>query len=133
VQLTLLLGTVPSEVGEPKVQCTVSTTVPGGCSTVSVALVNARSVMSSVHCGFGQSGAPGMGVTGWSVTTSKATFPFLISDSGIARDHPDLQAKPSNDAPDRMTPKNSEVDRPDNVAISGRTRERTSMRAGEIA
>jgi hypothetical protein len=42
----LLPGTGPVEVGSLKVQVTVRTTVPGGCSTVIVALVNERSVMS---------------------------------------------------------------------------------------
>src|SRR5207248_4109548 len=43
VQVTLLDETTPSVVGEPNVQLTVRTVVPGGCSTVSVALVNATS------------------------------------------------------------------------------------------
>jgi hypothetical protein len=83
VQVTLPLGTVPSLVGEENAQFTVSTTVPIGCSTVIVALVNATSVMSSVESGFGQSGAPGIGETGASVVTLNPTLPFLISDAGI--------------------------------------------------
>src|SRR5437762_12690276 len=79
----LPLGTAPFVVGELNVQLTVKTTVPGGCSTVIVALVNATSVIVSVHCVFGQPGAPGTGETGAPVITLIATFPFLISDAGI--------------------------------------------------
>src|SRR5205807_2273026 len=83
-QLMFFVEITPSVVGEPKAQLTVSTTVPGGCSTVIVALVNATSVMSSVQLAFGQSGAPGIGVTGASVVTEKGVLPFLISLAGIA-------------------------------------------------
>jgi hypothetical protein len=48
-----------------------------------VALVNARSVISSVQLGFGQSGTPGIGVTSGLVTTANGVLPFLISSSGI--------------------------------------------------
>src|SRR2546427_11016460 len=65
------------------VQLTVRTMVPAGCSTVIVALVKAMSVMSSVHCEFGQSGAPGMGDSGASVVTVNGVLPFLISLAGI--------------------------------------------------
>ena len=65
-------------------QLTVSTRAPGGCSTVIVALVNERSVMSSVQLEFGQPGAPAIGVTGGLVVTLNGVFPFLISDAGIA-------------------------------------------------
>src|SRR5204863_188991 len=44
---------------------------------------NKRSVIVSTHFAFGQPGAPGIGVWGGSVVTSKVTFPFLISDAGI--------------------------------------------------
>jgi hypothetical protein len=57
--------------------------VPGGCSTVMVAEVNATSVIVSVQRGLGQSGAPGMGDTGPWVVTLKSTLPFLISLAGI--------------------------------------------------
>jgi len=60
VQVTLPPGTGPLAVGELNVQLTVSTSVPGGCSTVMVAEVNARSVMFSVQFGLGHSGAPGI-------------------------------------------------------------------------
>lgn len=66
------------------VHTSVSTTVGGGCWTVIVADVNARSVISSVQLGFGQSGEPGIGVTGAFVVTANPTFPFLISLAGIA-------------------------------------------------
>jgi hypothetical protein len=58
VRLTLLPGTAPLEVGVAKVQVTVSTSVPGGCSTVIVALVKATSMMFSTQFAFGQPGAP---------------------------------------------------------------------------
>ena len=58
--------------------------MPGGCSTVMVALVNATSVIVSVQRGFGHPGAPGIGDTGGSVVTLNETLPFLISDAGIA-------------------------------------------------
>lgn len=83
MQLTFALGTGPFVVGEEKVQVTVRTVVPSGWSTVMVALVNAMSVMTSVHWRFGQSGAPSTGVTGGWVTTLNVRLPFLISSSGI--------------------------------------------------
>jgi hypothetical protein len=51
--------------------------------TVIVALVNARSVMRSVHDEFGQSGAPGIGVVGGWVVTANVTLPFLTSLAGM--------------------------------------------------
>jgi hypothetical protein len=84
VQDTFPLGTRPSVVGELKVQLTVSTTVPGGCSTVIVALVNATSVIVSVQLVPGHSGAPGMGDVGaFVVTGPNGVLPFLISEPGI--------------------------------------------------
>jgi len=83
VQLTWDPGTAPSEVGELNVQLTVKTTVPGGCSTVMMALVKAMSVMSSIQFVFGHSGERGTGVTGDCVTTPNGVLPFLISDAGI--------------------------------------------------
>jgi hypothetical protein len=71
-------------VGELKVQRTVRTTVPGGCWTRMMALVNATSVIFSVQLEFGQPGAPGIGVTGRRVLTLNDTLPFLISLAGIA-------------------------------------------------
>ncbi len=76
-------GTEPFEVAGLKVHATVSTVVPGGCWTVIVALVNARSVITSVHDEFGQPGAPGIGVTGGLVVTLKGVLPFLISLAGM--------------------------------------------------
>ena len=84
MQLTFWPGTAPLPVGVAKVQLTVSTRVPGGCSTVIVALVNARSVMSSVQLEFGQSGAPAIGDTGGCVVTLNGVVPFLISLAGMA-------------------------------------------------
>jgi hypothetical protein len=55
-----------------------------GWLTVIVALVNAKSLMSSDHCGLGQPGAPAIGVVGGVVVTVNDTVPFLISDAGIA-------------------------------------------------
>src|SRR2546426_4878036 len=80
VQLTSLLSTGPFEVGELNVQLTVS--VPKlGCETVTVALVNATSVMSSIQFGFGHSGAPATGVSGPAVTSTwlipNVVLPFL--------------------------------------------------------
>jgi hypothetical protein len=77
VQVTEPDGTEPFLVCDLKLQLTVSTVVPGGCSTVMVALVNATSVMVSVHCLFGQPGAPGIGVTGACVVMLNETFPVL--------------------------------------------------------
>ena len=79
VQLTFEPGTAPLAVGVPKVQLTVSTSVPGGCSTVIVALVK-----SSVQLMLGQSGAPAIGVTGGWVVTLNGVVPFLISLAGMA-------------------------------------------------
>lgn len=75
-------GTAPFEVAALNVQVTVRTTVPGGCSTVMTAVVNAMSVMFSVQPGFGQSGAPSIGVIGGSVETLNGVLPFLISAAG---------------------------------------------------
>ena len=72
------------EVGGLKVQVTVSTVVPTGCSTVITALVNATSVIVSVQLEFGQPGAPGIGDTGGFVVTLKDTLPFLTLDAGMA-------------------------------------------------
>ena len=83
-QVTFCLGTAPFDVGALKVHEIVRTTVPGGCSTVIVAEVNARSSMLSVQFGFGQPGAPGTGVVGAVVVTENDVLPFLISDAGIA-------------------------------------------------
>jgi hypothetical protein len=83
VQLTLPLGTDPSEVGGSKVQDTVRTTVPTGCSTTSVALVNATSSIDSVQFEFGQSGAPAMVAGADVVRTPNGVVPFLISEAGI--------------------------------------------------
>jgi hypothetical protein len=77
-------GTPPLADAGEIVHDTVSTRVPGGCSTVMVALVNARSVIVSVHWVLGQPGAPGITVGGATVTTLKGVLPFLISDAGIA-------------------------------------------------
>ena len=93
------LGTGPFDVGGLNVQLTVSTSSPGSkmpfalesWNTVIVADVYARSVMSSVHCGFGQSGAPRIGVVGGFVTVVIVTFPFLMSLTGIVVD-PDTSA-----------------------------------------
>lgn len=87
-------GTDPFDVGELNVQFTVSTSSPASnvpfwfesWKSVIVADVNAMSVMFSVHCGFGQSGAPGIGVVGGLVVVLIVTFPFLMSPAGIAVD-----------------------------------------------
>jgi hypothetical protein len=71
-------STGPLLVAGLKVHETLSTNVPAGWSTVMLAVVKDRSVMSSVHCGFGQPGAPGMGLTGATVVTENDTLPFLI-------------------------------------------------------
>ena len=83
MQLTLVDGTAPSDVAGLKLQETVSTTLPGGCSTVMTALVNDMSVIISVHDELGQSGAPGIGVVGEFVVTLNGVFPFLTSLPGI--------------------------------------------------
>lgn len=82
--VTVPLGTAPSVVCGEKLHVVVSTTVPCGCSTVIVALVNRRSVIASVHFGFGQSGAPAIGVLGGFVETLNVTLPFLTAEAGIA-------------------------------------------------
>ena len=64
-------------------QLSVSATVPVGCSTVMTADVNARSVMTSVQPLLGQSGAPGMGLTGGLVVRLNDALPFLIAPAGI--------------------------------------------------
>ena len=84
MQETLLPGTAPLLVGKAKEQVTVSTSVPCGCSTVITADVKAKSVMSSVQFGLGQSGAPAIGVTGGVVVTPNGVVPFLIADAGMA-------------------------------------------------
>ena len=53
------------------------------CITVTVALVNAMSVMVSRQEAFGQSGAPGTGEVGPLVVTEKVTLPFFTSLAGI--------------------------------------------------
>ena len=82
-QDTFCLGTAPLDVGALNLHEIVKTTVPP-CSTVIVAEVNARSSMLWVQFGFGQPGAPGMGVVGAVVVTENGVVPFLISDAGIA-------------------------------------------------
>src|SRR6266516_6333101 len=76
-------GTGPPVVGGLKLHAAVSTTVPGGCWTVTVAVKKARSVMVSVQLVFGHPGAPGIGVVGGEVVTLNATFPFLTSLAGM--------------------------------------------------
>src|SRR4029450_11106583 len=49
-----------------------------------VALLNARSVIVSIHWVLGQPGAPGITLGGATVTTLKGVLPFLISAAGIA-------------------------------------------------
>ena len=66
------------------VHSTTSTTVPSGCSTVTVAEVNARSSIASVQLGLGQPGAPETGVSGGNVTTENGVLPFFTSSAGIA-------------------------------------------------
>jgi len=83
VQLMFPEGTGPPVVGGLKLHDAVSTTVPGGCWTVTVALTKARSVMISVQLEFGHSGAPGIGFVGGEVVTLNATFPFLTSLAGM--------------------------------------------------
>src|ERR671911_337358 len=64
-----------------KVCC--STTVPGGCSTVIVALVKATSVISASQRLFGQPPSLPVGSAGAPVTTLNVTLPFLISLAGM--------------------------------------------------
>lgn len=86
MQLTSPRGMFPPVVGDANVQSAVSTTVPAGCSTVTTADVNATATIVSVHSGFGQSGAPGIGDSGASVVTANDRLPFLISSAGIDSD-----------------------------------------------
>ena len=79
----LALGTAPFDVAGLNEHMTVSTTVGVGCSTVIVALVKDMSVMISVHAELGQSGAPGIGLTGGFVVTLNGVLPFLISLAGM--------------------------------------------------
>jgi hypothetical protein len=84
VQVTVPPGTGPFEVGGLNLQLTVRTTVPGGCSTVSVALVNARLSIDSVQFEFAQSGAPAIVAGAEVVLTLNGVVPFLISVFGIS-------------------------------------------------
>src|SRR5262245_8980418 len=84
VQPTFPAGTGPLSDGGTIVQLSVSTVVPGGCSTVMTAEVNFRSVMVSVQFMFGQSGALAMIGFGASVTAANGVLPFLIALAGIA-------------------------------------------------
>ena len=76
-------GTGPLDVGGLKVTFTVITVAPCWESVI-VADVNATSVMFSVQLDPGQSGAPGIGVTGGFVVVVIVTFPFLMALAGIA-------------------------------------------------
>src|SRR5215208_7540960 len=60
-----------------------NTTVPGGCSTMIVALVKATSVISASQLLFGQPPCFPVGSAGAPVTTLKATLPFLIEPAGM--------------------------------------------------
>jgi hypothetical protein len=77
------LGTLPSDVAGSKLQVMTRTTVPMGCSTVSVALVNATSSIDTVQFAFGQSGAPAIVAGADVVLTPNGVVPFLISDFGM--------------------------------------------------
>ena len=79
------VGTGPLDVAGLKVTFTVITVAPCWESVI-VADVNATSVMFSVQFAFGQSGAPGIGVTGAAVVVVIVTFPFLMSLAGIEVD-----------------------------------------------
>jgi hypothetical protein len=82
--VTFAPETAPSEVGGAmKVQLTVSTSVPTGCSTVITAVVNISSSIDSSQFEFGHSGAPAMNESGASVVTLNGVVPFLISLAGI--------------------------------------------------
>ena len=86
------VGTDPFDVAGLNVQFTVSWSSPGSnvplefasWKSLIVAEVKATSVMFSVHCGLGQPGAPGIGVTGAPVVVVIVTFPFLMSPAGTA-------------------------------------------------
>jgi hypothetical protein len=72
-------------------QLTVSTVVPGGCSTVMTALVKAMSVMFSVQLVLGQSGAPGNRRRRWlgrDVERRRAVLDLVRRD-GLAARHCD--------------------------------------------
>src|SRR4029450_9563273 len=72
-------------------QLTVSTVVPGGCSTVMTALVKAMSVMFSVQFVLGQSGAPGNRRRRWlgrDVERRRAVLDLVRRD-GLAARHCD--------------------------------------------
>jgi hypothetical protein len=92
VQAKVNLGTAPLDVGELNVQLTVSTSSPvsnvpfsfESWNSVIVADVNAMSVIVSVQFGFGQSGAPAIGVVGAPVVVAIVTLPFLMSPAGTA-------------------------------------------------
>lgn len=61
MRLTELPGTAPSDECGLMLHVSLSTTLPGGCSTVMSALVNARSSTVSTRFGFAQSGARNRG------------------------------------------------------------------------
>src|SRR5712692_9074537 len=82
VQLTFWAGTRPSEVGGLNVQLHVSVLDP--CVMVTVALVNAMSVIVSVQLGLEQSGAPATLVLGKTASTANDAFPFLSMSSGVS-------------------------------------------------
>src|SRR5215208_7765667 len=60
-----------------------NTTVPGGCSTMIVALVKATSVISASQLLFGQPPCLPVGSAGAPVTTLNVTLPFLIEPAGM--------------------------------------------------
>ena len=76
-------GTGPLLVFGLNVQASENTVTPP-CTTVMFAEVNSRSLIASVHCGFGQSGTPAMIGSISLVVTLNDTVPFLIWESGIA-------------------------------------------------
>ncbi len=84
MQVTVLLGTDPLEVAGLNAQFAVSTVVPGGCWTVTVALVKDTSVIVSVHMELASRVHQRWGDTGGSVVTENDTLPFLISLAGMA-------------------------------------------------
>src|SRR5947209_12489675 len=81
VQLTFFAGTRPSEVGGLNVQVTVNVLDPW--VTVTVALVNATSVIVSIQLGLGQSGAPSTVALAKTASTENGAFPFLLMASGV--------------------------------------------------